>query len=409
NDIVRDPSVVPTGRNVYSLDPARAPTAQAVEKAERLTNELLARAVADTGAPPESVAVVLWGSDNLKSDCEGVAQVLALMGARPVPDELGNISDVTLIPLSELGRPRVDVVVTVSGIFRDLLGHQMRLIDKAARLAACADEPLEGNAVRRHALATAAELGLPLEEAATRVFANAPGSYGAHINHMVESGSWEDDEQLSETFLSRKGFTMGKGGEWNDSRPLLEKALANVQVTFQNVDSFEVGISDIDTYYESLGGVTKSIEHLRGERPSILVSDAVSTGANRVGSLDQMVRLETRAKLLNPKWYEAMLAHGYEGAREIEARLNNTYGWSATTNAVEGWVYQGVAETYALDDEMRERLAKLNPHAAAGMVRRLLEANGRGFWDADEATIERLRTLYEDLEDQLEGIGVAQA
>ncbi|MBP1467874.1 magnesium chelatase subunit H [Candidatus Chloroploca sp. M-50] len=409
NDIVRDPSVVPTGRNVYSLDPSRAPTAQAVEKAERLTNELLARAVADAGALPESVAVVLWGSDNLKSDCEGVAQVLALMGARPVPDELGNISDVTLIPLIELGRPRVDVVVTVSGIFRDLLGHQMRLIDKAARLAACADEPLEGNAVRRHALATAAELGLPLEEAATRVFANAPGSYGAHINHMVESGSWEDDEQLSETFLSRKGFTMGKGGEWNDSRPLLEKALANVQVTFQNVDSFEVGISDIDTYYESLGGVTKSIEHLRGERPAILVSDAVSTGANRVGSLDQMVRLETRAKLLNPKWYEAMLAHGYEGAREIEARLNNTYGWSATTNAVEGWVYQGVAETYALDDEMRERLAKLNPHAAAGMVRRLLEANGRGFWDADEATIERLRTLYEDLEDQLEGIGVAQA
>ncbi|NTU80063.1 MAG: magnesium chelatase subunit H, partial [Chloroflexales bacterium] len=241
NDIVRDPSVVPTGRNVYSLDPSRAPTAMAVEKATRLADELLERSVADTGVFPESVAIVLWGSDNLKSDCEGVAQVLCLMGARPVPDELGNVSDVALIPLADLGRPRVDVVVTVSGIFRDLLGNQMRLIDKAARLAATADEPLEGNAVRRHALAQAAELGISVEDAATRVFANAPGSYGAHVNHLVESGAWEGDDQLSETFLSRKGFTLGKGGEWQDSRQLLERALSTVDVTFQNIDSFEVG------------------------------------------------------------------------------------------------------------------------------------------------------------------------
>jgi magnesium chelatase subunit H len=404
NDIVRDPSVVPTGRNVYSLDPARAPSAVAVERAMRLTDELLARAVADSGALPESVAVVLWGSDNLKSDCEGVAQVLALMGVRPVPDELGNVSDVALIPLAELGRPRIDVVVTVSGIFRDLLGGQMRLIDKAARMAAMADEPPEVNFVRRNALAQAAALGVPLEEAATRVFANAPGSYGSHVNHLIESGSWEDDSQISDAFLSRKGFTLGKGGVWKDSRRLLEQALAGVHLTFQNIDSFEVGISDIDTYYESLGGVTKSIERLSGKRPEVLVSDAVTTGGNRVSTLSQMVRLETRAKLLNPRWYEAMLAHGYEGAREIETRLNNTYGWSATTGAVEGWVYQSVAETYALDDEMRERLARLNPHAAAGMVRRLLEASGRGFWDADEETLDRLRSIYEDLEDRLEGI-----
>lgn len=257
------------------------------------------------------------------------------------------------------------MVVTVSGIFRDLLGGQMRLIDKAARLAAMADEPSEANFVRRNALAQAAALGVPLEEAATRVFANAPGSYGSHVNHLIESGSWEDDSQISDAFLSRKGFTLGKGGEWKDSRRLLEQALAGVNLTFQNIDSFEVGISDIDTYYESLGGVTKSIERLSGKRPEVLVSDAVTTGGNRVSTLNQMVRLETRAKLLNPRWYEAMLAHGYEGAREIETRLNNTYGWSATTGAVEGWVYQSVAETYALDDEMRERLARLNPHAAA--------------------------------------------
>jgi magnesium chelatase subunit H len=332
--------------------------------------------------------------------------VLALMGLRPVPDELGTISDVALIPLAELGRPRVDVVATVSGIFRDLLGAQMRLIDKAARLAAAADEPLTLNFVRAHAQEQSAALGIPLDEAATRVFANAPGSYGAHVNHVVESGSWDEDAQISDAYLSRKGFSMGKGGAWHDARPLLERALATVDVSFQNIDSFEVGISDIDTYYESLGGVSKSVEQLRGKQPAVLVADAISSAASRVGTLSQMVRLETRAKLLNPKWYEAMLAHGYEGAREIEARVNNTYGWSATTDAVEGWVYQGVAETYALDEAMRERLAQLNPHAAAGMVRRLLEANGRGFWDTDEATLDRLRTIYEDLEDRLEGVAV---
>ena len=179
----------------------------------------------------------------------------------------------------------------------------------------------------------------------------------------------------------------------------------NKSIILQCLDHAGVDANDVThladvVFHEMLRG---------GKKPTVLVSDAVTAASSRVGSLSQMVRLESRAKLLNPKWYEAMLAHGYEGAREIEARVNNTYGWSATTNAVEGWVYQGVAETYVLDEEMRERLAKLNAHAAAGMVRRLLEANGRGFWDADEATLEKLRTIYEDLEDRLEGVSVGQS
>jgi magnesium chelatase subunit H len=403
NDVVRDPGVLPTGRNVYSLDPYRVPSALAMERGKRLVGELLERLTEQQGALPETIAVVLWGSDNLKSDCEGVAQVLAMLGAQPVIDELGNVADVALVPLAELGRPRIDVAVTVSGIFRDLLGHQMQLIDRAAHLAALADEPLEFNFVRRHALQQATELNIPLEEAATRVFANAPGSYGANINNLVESSTYDDDGQLNEAFLSRKSFTIGKHGQWREARSLMEKVLGTVDASFQNVDSFEVGISDIDIYYESLGGVTKAVEGLRGVRPPVVVADAVSQ-TERLSSLEQMVRLETRAKLLNPKWYEAMLAHGYEGAREIEIRLNNTYGWSATTNAVEGWVYQGVAETFVLDEAMRERLSALNANAAAGMVRRLLEANGRGFWDADPTTLESLREIYADLEDRLEGV-----
>ncbi|MBK9710683.1 MAG: magnesium chelatase subunit H [Kouleothrix sp.] len=406
NDVVRNPAVVPTGRNIHGLDPFRVPTPAAQEAGERLMTELLQRLTREQGTLPETIALVLWGTDNLKSDGEGVAQALALLGARVVLDELGKVSDVELLPLAELRRPRVDVVVTVSGIFRDLLSHQIGLLDKAARLAAEAAEPVEFNFVRKHALAQAAELGVSLGEAAVRVFANAPGSYGSNVNHLVESSTWDQESQLAEAFVGRKCFTYGPNGQWRDSRQIMERALVTVDATFQNIDSFEVGISDIDHYYENLGGVTKSVELLRGKRPPVLVADAIaSTG--RISSLEQMVRLETRAKLLNPKWFEAMLAHGYEGAREIETRVGNTYGWSATTGAVEGWVYQGVAETFLLDEAMRERMATLNPHATAAVARRLLEASDRGFWDADEETLDALQQIYSDLEDRLEGVAVS--
>lgn len=407
NDIVRNPAVVPTGRNIHGLDPYRMPSDAAQVSGTQCVNELLEGLRRSEGAYPETVAMVLWGTDNLKTSGEGVAQALALLGARPVSDELGKIADVALIPLAELGRPRIDVVCTVSGIFRDLMAHQAMLIDKAARLAATADEPEEANFVRKHARSQAVTLDVSIDEAAARVFSNAPGSYGANVNHMVEQGNWEDDSQLGDVFMTRKGFALDSNGEWYEARPLLEHALSTVQATFQNVDSVETGISDVDHYYEYLGGVTKSVEKLRGTRPKVMLAEVEAfsaPGGGRVRSLEQIVRLESRAKLLNPKWFEGMLAHGYEGAHEIEVRLSNTYGWSATANAVDGWVYQGVADTYLLDEAMRERLAKLNPQAAAGMARRLLEANERGFWQADEATLEQLRGIYADLEDQMEGV-----
>ncbi len=407
NDVVRNPAVVPTGRNLHGLDPFHMPSAVAQDVGSRLVNEMLHRLRREQGSWPETIALVLWGTDNLKSDGEGVAQVLALLGARVILDELGKVADVALIPLAELGRPRIDVVVTVSGIFRDLLRHQMALLDRAVQLAAHADEPLEQNFVRKHVLEQADALNIDLDEAAARIFSNAPGSYGANVNHLVESSTWEQEQELSETFLSRKSFTFRANGEWRDARPVMERALSTVTATFQNVDGFELGISDIDHYYEYLGGVTKSVEMLRGQRPTVLVADAIGT-TGRLSSLEQMVRLETRAKLLNPKWYEGMLAHGYEGVHEIEARVSNTYGWSATAAAVEGWVYQGVTETFLLDEAMRERMARLNPHATTAVARRLLEAHSRGFWQADEATLAALRDIYDDLEDRIEGVGGSQ-
>jgi magnesium chelatase subunit H len=407
NDVVRNPAVVPTGRNIYAFDPFQVPTPAAQAAGRAVAEELLQRAAQEQGALPETVALVLWGTDNIKTSGEGVATALALLGARAVADELGRIADIALIPLEELGRPRIDIVVTVSGIFRDLFSAQAGLLDKAVRMAAAAPEPPERNFVRKHALEQSDGLGIPPEATAARIFSNAPGSYGANVNHLVESSTWEEDTQLSDAFLNRKSFAYGPGGEWVEARPQLERALATATVTFQNVDSVENGISDIDHYYEYLGGLTKSVERLRGARPTALMSEVAEfagPGAGRVRPLEQLVRLESRAKLLNPKWYEGLLNHGYEGVREIETRVGNTYGWSATAEAVDGWVYQGIADTYLLDEAMRDRMAALNPHATAAIAGRLLEANDRGFWDADPATLEQLRAIYADLEDRLEGV-----
>jgi magnesium chelatase subunit H len=402
NDVVRNDRIVPTGRNIHALDPYRVPTPSAMSAAQKLIHALLDRLTAENGTLPESVAMVLWGTDNLKSDGEGIAQCLTLIGARPVEDELGNISSVALIPLSELGRPRIDPVMTISGIFRDLFHHQADLLDKAVQLAAHADEPLTMNYIRKHALAHAAEMGISLEDAAARVYCNASGSYGANVNHMIDGSTWETDDELSDVFLSRKSFAYRKG-QWQPARNVMERALSTVDAAFQNIDSFEMGISDVDHYYEYLGGVSKSVEKIKGARPAVMVADAIAVN-DRLSSLEQMVRLETRAKLLNPKWYESMLSHGYEGVREIETRMSNTYGWSATNDAVEKWVYDDAADVFLLDETMRQRMAEANPHATAAIARRLLEANARGFWDANDATLDRLREIYGNLEDQLEGV-----
>ena len=404
NDLVRNPAIVPTGRNIHSLDPYSIPTPFARKQGEHSAETLLDQYRRESGELPESIAMILWGTDNLKSDGEGVAQALALLGARTKTDELGKIGDVELIPLDRLGRPRIDIVVTVSGIFRDLLSHQVRLLDRAVRLAAGADEPESMNFVRKHVRQQASELGITEDEAAGRIYSNAPGSYGSNVNHLIESSTWEEEQQLADAFVNRKSFAFSPEGDWHESPEILRSALKKVTLTFQNIDSFEIGLSDIDHYYEYLCGVSKSVEVLGGAKPKVMVGDTGGFGkGQKIRSLEKMVALEARTKLLNPKWYEAMIEHGYEGVREIEAHLTNTYGWSATASAVKNWTYQQFTETFLQDRDMLERISALNPNATMSMTRRLLEANSRGFWETDEGTIEHLQELYEELETRIEG------
>ncbi|HEX8560908.1 MAG TPA: cobaltochelatase subunit CobN [Pyrinomonadaceae bacterium] len=407
-DVVQNPSVLPTGRNTHAVNPYAVPSHAAYARAERVVNLLLERHRREHGRPPRAMALVLWGLDNIKTQGEGVAQALHLLGVRPVRDSMNRVTEVEPVPVERLGRPRVDVVMTVSGIFRDLFGATMLLLDKAVRRVAALDEPAELNPVRANIAARVREEGCAAEEAALRVFSNAPGSYGANVNFMVTDSQWEQSDALGDLFVTRKCFAYGRSRdgralEGREAREAFSRALARVEATYQNIDSFEIGITDVDHYFEYLGGVSKAVERHARARPAIYLSDALSREA-RVRTLPEMVRLETRAKTLNPKWYEGMLGHGFRGVAEIESHVTNTFGWSATADAVDDWVYEEVARTYVLDAEMLGRLSSLNPHSARSLVARLLEAEGRGFWQADAGVVERLRDAFSDLEDRIEGV-----
>jgi magnesium chelatase subunit H len=403
-DLLHTPQVLPTGRNVHGFDPFRIPSAFAVRDGVRQAQLLLDRHLADGHCLPESIALVLWGTDNLKTEGGPIGQALALLGAAPRFDSYGRLAGAQLLTLAELGRPRIDVVITLSGIFRDLLPLQIKLLAEAAYLAASADEPVEMNFVRKHALRYQEQHGCDLESASLRVFGNAEGAYGANVNHLVDCGRWDDEDELAETFTKRKGFAYGRAGRAVQHGALLQSVLADVQLAYQNLDSVELGVTTVDTYFDTLGGITRAVRRAKGGTAMPVYIGDQTRGSGTVRTLSEQVALETRTRMLNPKWYEGMLKHGYEGVRQIEVHVTNTMGWSATTGQVQPWVYQKLTETFVLDPEMRDRIAKLNPTASAKVASRLLEACERQYWKPDAQVLEDLRRAGEELEDRLEGV-----
>jgi magnesium chelatase subunit H len=403
-DLLRTTAVLPTGRNLHGFDPFRLPSTFAMQDGARQAARLLARHAADGKGVPQTVAMVLWGTDNLKTEGGPIAQALWLMGAEPRFDSYGRLCGAQLIPLATLGRPRVDVVITLSGIFRDLLPLQTKLLAEAALLAASADEGPDDNFVRKHALAFQAEHGGDLAQAALRVFGNADGAYGANVNALVGNGAWNDEDELAEAYVRRKGFAYGVDGRPRQQQDVLGHVLAKVDITYQNLDSIELGVTTVDHYFDTLGGISRAVRRARGGAASAVYIGDQTRGDGTVRTIAEQVALETRTRALNPKWYEGLLKHGCEGVREIEAHVTNTLGWSATTGQVDPWVYQQIAETYVLDEAMRERLAALNPIASARIANRLIEAQERTYWSPNPETLDALRRAGEALEDRIEGI-----
>ncbi|PZN97174.1 MAG: magnesium chelatase subunit H [Alphaproteobacteria bacterium] len=408
-DLLRSPEILPTGRNIHGFDPFRLPSAFAVRDGFAQAQRLIDRSLADAGHIPETVAMVLWGTDNLKSEGAQLAQALALIGARPRFDSYNRLAGAELISLAELGRPRIDVVVTLSGVFRDLLPLQTRMLAQAALLAAQADEPTTQNFVRKHSLAHAAEHGCDLETAALRVYSNAEGAYGANVNLLIDSSGWTDPNELADCFERQKGFAYGVKGEPGRQAGLLASALKTVDCAYQNLESVELGITAIDQYVDTLGGISRAITRAKGGATAPVYIGDQTQGSGKVRSLNEQVALETRTRILNPVWQEGLLRHGYEGVRQIEAAVTTTMGWSATTGEVDPWVYQRITEAYVLDETMRNRIAEMNPRAAAKVANRLIEASERNYWSPDAATLAALYAATDAAEDILEGVsGVTQ-
>lgn len=428
-DLLRDgTSVLPTGRNIHALDPYRMPSASAWIRGQRAAEEILRQhQLANDGAYPETVAVTLWGLDTIKTRGESIAIVLALVGAEPVKEGTGRVVRFDLIPLEQLGRPRVDVLASLSGIFRDSFANVVDLLDDMFERAATAEnEPEEMNFIKKHAEELKAS-GVT-ERSAARLFSNPPGDYGSMVNEVVGSGDWSESESLGETWKGRNVFSYGRnegdneGASAGTARPeVLDKLLSTTERVVQEIDSVEYGLTDIQEYYANTGALKKAAENRKpidgktGKRKKVALSviEAFGGGTSEdakvpVRDLEEVLRLEYRSKLLNPKWRDAMLEQGSGGAFEVSQRMTAMVGWAATAD-VDNFVFDQAAERYALDEDVAKQLQRSNPEAFKNVVRRLLEAAGRGMWETDDDTLEKLRDLYSDADDLVEQVGASFA
>ncbi|ANH40255.1 Aerobic cobaltochelatase subunit CobN [Nocardioides dokdonensis FR1436] len=396
-------NVLPTGRNFYTVDPRAVPSRLAWQTGVAMAHSLLQRHLDDTGAYPTSVGLSVWGTSAMRTSGDDVAEVLALLGVRPVWDEASRrVSDLQVVPLEELGRPRIDVTVRISGFFRDAFPHVVAMLDDAVQLVADLDEPAEQNFVRAHVEADLAEHG-DRRRATTRVFGSKPGSYGAGILQVVESGSWRDDADLAEVYTAWGGFAYGRDLDGAPAADDMRTAYRRIQVAAKNIDTREHDIADSDDYFQYHGGMIATVRALTGAEPKAYVGDSTSPDAVRTRTLQEETNRVFRARVVNPRWITAMQRHGYKGAFELAATVDYLYGFDATAGVVHDWMYESLAREYVLDETNQEFMRRSNPWALRGIVEKLHEAADRGLWESPAAdTLARMQAVYLDLEGDLE-------
>ncbi|PLZ49566.1 protoporphyrin IX magnesium chelatase, partial [Fischerella thermalis WC442] len=402
-DLLRDgPGVLPTGRNIHALDPYRMPSPAAYERGREIGQQIIAQHLQEHGKYPETVAVMLWGLDAIKTKGESLGILLELVGAEPVKEGTGRIVRYELKPLAEVGHPRIDVLGNLSGIFRDSFVNVIELLDDLFQRAAEAEEPEDQNFIRKHALALKAQ---GVENASARLFSNPAGDFGSMVNERVTDGNWESGDELANTWQSRNVFSYGRQDRGQARPEVLTQLLKTSDRIVQEIDSVEYGLTDIQEYYANTGGLKKAAEKVGGKKVTASFVESFSKDTTP-RKLDDLLRMEYRTKLLNPKWAEAMVNQGSGGAFEVSQRMTALIGWGGTTDFTDDWVYDQAADTYALDPEMAEKLRKANPEAFRNIVGRMLEAHGRGFWQANEDKLQKLRELYELTDEELEGVTV---
>ena len=402
-DLLRDGvGVLPTGRNIHALDPYRMPSAAAYERGKEIARKLIAQHLQENSAYPETVAVMLWGLDAIKTKGESLGILLELVGATAVKEGTGRIVRYELMPLEQLDHPRIDVFANLSGIFRDSFANIIELLDDLFGRAAAAAEPIERNYIRKHALELQAD---GIENSSARLFSNPAGDFGSLVNDRVTDSNWESGEELAQTWQGRNAFSYGRADRGQARPEVLTRLLQTTGRIVQQIDSVEYGLTDIQEYYANTGGLKKAAEMQQGQKVTASFVENFSNDTTP-RSLEDLLRMEYRTKLLNPKWATAMAEQGSGGVYEISQRMTALIGWAGTADFQENWVYDQAAATYALDSDMAERLRQANPEAFRNIVGRMLEAEGRGFWQADPEQLNHLRNLYAQTDETLEGVTV---
>ncbi|WP_018255669.1 cobaltochelatase subunit CobN [Salinispora mooreana] len=399
-------NVLPTGRNFYSVDPKAIPSRNAWDVGVALADSLLSRHLADTGVYPRSVGLTVWGTSAMRTQGDDIAEVLALLGCRPVWDDRSRrVTGVEVVPLAELGRPRIDVTVRISGFFRDAFPHVVALVDDAVRQVAALDESAADNHLRAHVAEDLARHG-DERRATARIFGSKPGAYGAGLLPLIDARNWRSDADLAEVYAVWGGYAYGRGLDGREARADMERAFARIAVAVKNQDTREHDIVDSDDYFQYHGGMVAMVRHLTGAAPAAYVGDSAMPHDVRTRTLSEETRRVFRARVVNPKWVAAMRRHGYKGAFELAATVDYLFGYDATAGVVDDWMYERLAEAYLFDEETREFLERSNPWALRGMTERLLEAADRGLWAKPEpSTLDRLREAYLASEGDLEDRG----
>lgn len=397
-------NVLPTGRNFYSVDPKAVPSRLAWEAGVALADSLLQRYRADHGQWPQSVGLSVWGTSAMRTAGDDIAEVLALLGVRPVWDDASRrVVDLTAIPLAELDRPRIDVTVRISGFFRDAFPHVVTMLDDAVQLVAALDEPEQDNYVRAHAQADLAQHG-DQRRSTTRIFGSKPGTYGAGLLQLIDSRNWRDDADLAQVYTAWGGFAYGRNLDGREAVDDMNRQYRRIAVAAKNTDTREHDIADSDDYFQYHGGMVATVRALTGQAPAAYIGDNTRPDAIRTRTLSEETTRVFRARVVNPRWMSAMRRHGYKGAFEMAATVDYLFGYDATAGVMADWMYEQLSERYVLDPENRKFMNESNPWALHGMAERLLEAAGRGMWaEPQPDTLDGLRQALLETEGDLEG------
>jgi cobaltochelatase CobN len=399
-------SVLPTGRNFYSVDPKAIPSHNAFDTGAALADSLLARHRADTGAWPRSVGLTVWGTSAMRTQGDDIAELLWLLGTRPRWDDASRrVTGFEVVPSASLGRPRIDVVVRISGFFRDAFPHVVTLLDDAIQTVAALDEPDADNYVAAHYRADLATHGDD-RRASTRIFGSKPGAYGAGLLPLIDARNWRDDGDLAEVYATWGGYAYGAGLDGRLARDDMETAFRRIQVAAKNVDTREHDIADSDDYFQYHGGMVAMVRSLTGRNPAAYIGDSAVPDAPKTRTLAEETRRVFRSRVVNPRWIAAMRRHGYKGAFELAATVDYLFGYDATAGVVPDWMYEQLAASYVFDEETRSFMRRSNPWALRGITERLLEAASRGLWESPDAkTLDHLRQIYLDQDGDLEASG----